>query len=689
MASVVADQLGQTGYGSVVTDQLGQLGRAGVTGVTSGPLTNRSPLGQLSSNTNTGWQEAGSSVWEGRKAAALLAMEDEKLALLRRIEEYEGIKAEHARELRNHSAAHKEQLTEQRESFERRLRDSAGIAGRRLQSLYTSAWGLFERRRREVYRMRAFWYWYQAARKSRRLRWAEAVWGKRILSQFFMEWSVAAAASRRQREAEEASAGRESNQQEQLALRNDRFLLRWRTSHLAAVLTAWQEQTGVQRFKRWQASKAERIQNRHLLAAGWHAFVSNASTDDAERTGEHVVRRLNRMRLRVAFRAVEAEYLAQLGTAAMALTETMSLRGFQGEAEYMAQLGPAAMALTETTRCLLFVDMPFLVILVYTVLTYQLIEAEYLAQLGKAAKALDQTRRHIYLQHCFKHIWRRAHSTHRFHAIQRSNHHAMLLAWLGHACKWSRHQRVIGGLERQQTHKLLWLSLMAWRLVGKLRGQADLSSNLEARIAELQQSLVFENVQLQQSLVFKNVQLQQSLVFENVQLQSVARIAKLQQSLVFENNQLQSVARIAELQQSLVFENIQLQSVVEHGQALEAEVEVLAVEAKRGFLSKELVWRPLPPAPLPLPESRCRHAAFMLPAIQTGSWGQEAQGKQGPGGASWQLAPDGAGHMIPTLSSTVVVFGGVSGEAWFKDVCLLSVMQSDNENIQVAGWYLS
>ena len=77
-----------------------------------------------------------------------------------------------------------------------------------------------------------------------------------------------------------------------------------------------------------------------------------------------------------------------------------------------------------------------------------------------------------------------------------------------------------------------------------------------------------------------------------------------------------------------------------------------------GFLSKQLKWRSLPadPSDPHQPAPRSRHATFLLPALQG-------------------LTDEAAG-MVPSLARTLVVFGGVGGETWYRDIQVLTVSQS-------------
>lgn len=79
-------------------------------------------------------------------------------------------------------------------------------------------------------------------------------------------------------------------------------------------------------------------------------------------------------------------------------------------------------------------------------------------------------------------------------------------------------------------------------------------------------------------------------------------------------------------------------------------------------MNQELHWRSLPADPDqdPRPRQRCRHLALLLPGLQ--------------GFVDTGAASDPTN--IPSLSSTLVVFGGMGGEAWFNDVQLLTIDES-------------
>ena len=103
-----------------------------------------------------------------------------------------------------------------------------------------------------------------------------------------------------------------------------------------------------------------------------------------------------------------------------------------------------------------------------------------------------------------------------------------------------------------------------------------------------------------------------------------------------------------------------------------------------GFLSKQLQWRMLPADPHDPhePPPRCRHLTLLLPALQglptplPGALPPPPGGgrQQGGGGAYDDEGDDG--EDVPLLSSTLVVFGGVGGDTWYRDVNILTINQS-------------
>lgn len=92
-------------------------------------------------------------------------------------------------------------------------------------------------------------------------------------------------------------------------------------------------------------------------------------------------------------------------------------------------------------------------------------------------------------------------------------------------------------------------------------------------------------------------------------------------------------------------------------------------------MNQELHWRSLPADPDqdPRPRQRCRHLTLLLPGLQ--------------GFVDTGSATDPTD--IPSLSSTLVVFGGMGGEAWFNDVQLLTIDESGehcNPGFRLVCW---
>ena len=100
------------------------------------------------------------------------------------------------------------------------------------------------------------------------------------------------------------------------------------------------------------------------------------------------------------------------------------------------------------------------------------------------------------------------------------------------------------------------------------------------------------------------------------------------------------------------------------------------------MLGKDLSWRSLPPDPGQWqPAARSRHAAFLLPALQGISNSPDGSGgftSTAPAGA-YHARGGGGFNLVPSLSSVLVMFGGISGEDWHADVSVLLVTQTGGE----------
>lgn len=68
-----------------------------------------------------------------------------------------------------------------------------GKTGEQLKQLQQSAWKLFRRQQAARVQACVFYVWLRAAVQSRKLRWAQAVWTRRMLDMYFSEWCLLAA----------------------------------------------------------------------------------------------------------------------------------------------------------------------------------------------------------------------------------------------------------------------------------------------------------------------------------------------------------------------------------------------------------------------------------------------------------------------------------------------------------------
>ncbi|GAX75514.1 hypothetical protein CEUSTIGMA_g2957.t1 [Chlamydomonas eustigma] len=495
--------------------------------------------------------------WEGQRAAALLALEEEKQILSSQLQDMAAVQRASQQELCHVSQVHKCELEEQsamlrKEILELNLRhqkevlQAAGTAGQKLEELQVNSWQLFIRQRSRKLAACAFFLWRRLSVQSRMLARAESVWTARMLGVYFSEWYLYACSVRHNRAQAIALEDREARTEKLMDQRSRLF----RLSHL---ISAWQICSSELRRKRRLYLKADRHWWRVLTTQVLGAL--EIAVQDAPLWKQILVTsRVKAVRLRQAFRA-----WVQMRRLNLIYLRNLSLRclkSWQQHVEAQRRLTDSIKAVQHQWRCRIKAAM-----------LYAWSDMIYTYKKERICISMVEDKNRSRLERCFI---ERVRST-------------------------SRHLRLVKRSLRARTRRIISL----WQRVvqRESRNRRVCAAHRGVSLSHFLRAVIFA-WRLQSAAATKRLQHEELLGMQSkaTQLQYDLKAAEL----------LRVAAR--EAMSAIQKENQELR--------VEAKQHQLLL-APDGFLGKALKWRSLPPdQDASLPASRSRHLTFFLPAIQ-------------------------------------------------------------------------